>query len=284
MVAHRGRIPAVPGPARHFGNRTAFLVFLLFYLAFLSAGGSAKGVRVKVSEEDIRRANQASQEGDIAFGRKDYYAALIKYLEVSRTNPNHENIYNKLGITYSQLKLYDEAAQAFQLAIKMNPKYAYSVNNLGTVHFARRDLKKAEKYFKKAISMRSGEASFHMNLGSVYFDKKKYDKALVEWRKAIALDPSILTKSNSISLSASSDTTTPMERRYFIARLYASSGDVEKAIESLQQALLEGFTDIDAIRKQPDFDPIRKDERFIEFMKTFALLISTRPAAPVKQQ
>jgi tetratricopeptide (TPR) repeat protein len=113
-----------------------------------------------------------------------------------------------------------------------------------------------------------------MNLGSLYFEKKKYDKAMAEWHRGLALDPDILSKNSSISLIGGS--TPSKERSYFIARLHASSGNVPRAIESLEQAFMDGFTDIAAIQKEPDFDPIRNDERFIEFMKNLELLIKLK--------
>ncbi len=252
-------------------------ICLLVVLSSICSSGCARRViRVPVSDEDLLKANQASREGDVAFNRKDYYAALIKYLEANRLNPNSEYISNRLGITYSQLQYYEYAAAAFQRSIDLNPKYAYSVNNLGSVRFAQKDLKKAEKHFKKAIKLKADEASFHMNLGALYFERKKYEKAMTEWQKGLALDPDILIKSDAISLSIAGGTDSLMERSYFMARLYASAGNVLKAIESLQQALLDGFSDIEAIQKQPDFDPIRQDERFIEFMKDAPLLIKPR--------
>ena len=205
--------------------------------------------------------------------RKDFYAALIKYLESTRLNPNNEYVCNRLGIAYSQLKYYEEASNAFLRSIELNPKYPYSYNNLGSVYFAQKNLKKAEKYFKKAISLKHDEASFHMNMGSLHLEKKRPDKAMEEWRKGLALDPNVL-KNSSISLIGASSSTA--ERRYFMARLMASSGEVEMAIDGLKQAILEGFDNIDAIRKEPDFDRIRDDKRFVEFMENAALLIKLR--------
>jgi hypothetical protein len=51
---------------------------------------------------------------------------------------------------------------------------------------------------------------------------------------------------------------------------------VTRAIESLQQAFTDGWSDIAAIEKQPDFDRIRKDERFVEFLKNLEVLIRLR--------
>jgi tetratricopeptide (TPR) repeat protein len=234
-----------------------------------------KAARIAVTEEDALRANEASHDGDVAFGRKDYYAALIKYLEAVRLNPNSDNMYNRLGIVYSQLKFYEEAKGAFQRAIALNPKFSYAINNLGSVFFAQRNLKKAEKYFKKAISLKGSEAPFHMNLGSIYLERKKLDKAMAEWRKALALDPDILSKSSAVILTGGGSSS-PKERDYFIARLYAAGGNVESAIASLKQAIADGFSDIEEIEKQHDFDPIRQDARFVEFMKEISLLIKLR--------
>ena len=250
--------------------------FLSLAIALTCAGCPPKVIRVAVSNEDLIKSSEASSEGDAAFSRKDYYPALIKYLEASRLNPNNEFLLNRLGITYSQLKLYDDAVNAFLRSIALNPKYSYSVNNLGAAFFARKDHKKAEKCFKKAIKMKGDEASFYMNLGVLYFEKRKRDKAIAEWRKGLSIDPNILTKSNAISLAVEGDNSSQKDKHYFMARLFAAAGNADKAIESLQQAFLNGFTDIGSIQKQPDFDPIRKDERFVEFMKNAPLWIKPR--------
>jgi len=222
----------------------------VFVLAasLLLCGCPRKAATVVVTEQDALAANRAAQEGDLAFGRKDYYASLIKYLESVRLNPNNSYVFNRLGIAWSQLKYYDQAAQSFKRAMELNPKYSFSYNNLGTVHFATKDLKKAEKYFKKAISLKNDEASFHMNLGSLYLERKKSEKALAEWRKGMAIDPNILSKSNSVAMVGG--TTSSVERHFFIARLLAAEGKVEGAIESLKAAIAGGFEDIDSISIQ----------------------------------
>jgi tetratricopeptide (TPR) repeat protein len=249
---------------------------LFFTVGLVCAGCPPKIVRVPVSSEDLIKSNEVSAEGDVAFNRKDYYPALIKYLEASRLNPNNEYLFNRLGITYSQLKLYDEAVHAFQRSIALNPKYPYCINNLGATFFARKEHNKAEKYFKKAIKMKGNEASFYMNLGVLYFEKKKRDKAIAEWRKGLAIDPNILTSSNAISLAVEGDKSSQKDKHYFMARLFAAAGNIDKSIENLEQAFINGFTDIEAIQKQTDFDPIRKDGRFVEFMKNAPLWIKPK--------
>jgi tetratricopeptide (TPR) repeat protein len=219
------------------------------------------------------RANQSAHEGDLAFSRKDHYAALIKYLEASRLNPNSEYISNRLGIAYSQLKLYSEATAAFRRSSGLNSKYPYPYNNMGTVYFATNDKKKAEKGFKKAISLNDKVASFHVNLGTLYFEQKRFEKGMAELRKGLSIDPAVLSRSESITLAAASENVGNPEKSYFMARLFASMGNVERAVENLQLAVNAGFTNFEAIRSERDFDPIRQDERFLKFMKQVDILL-----------
>jgi tetratricopeptide (TPR) repeat protein len=251
--------------------RTLSVGLFIIFAGTPGNGYPAKKPPITVSKEDVARANEVLNEGDIAFGRKDYYAALIKYLEAARINPKSEYLYNRLGIAYSQLKFYREAITAFRLSIELNQKYPYAYNNIGSVYFAQGNLRKAEKYFKKAINLKEDEASFHMNLGSLYLERKKKDKAKAEWLRSVSLDPQIFSKRSAASLSSSGSSM--MERYYFLARIFAASNNVDSAIENLKLAISNGFTDVDSINKYRDFDPIRNDERFVEFMQNAALLI-----------
>jgi tetratricopeptide (TPR) repeat protein len=240
---------------------------LILWTAGCAASCRPAVVHVPVTPENAISANAAASDGDLAFYRKDYYAALMKYLKAGEYNPNSEHIFNKIGIAYSRLKFYDKAIVALNQAIALNSQYSYAYNNLGSVYFANSNKKKAEKLFRKAISLKNDEASFHINLGTLLFERKQFDKGLQELRRGISLNPNILKQSAGDSLVAStSDRNTP-EKSYFMARFHAALGNVEGAVENLQRALAEGFTNLEAIRTEKDFDPIRQDEKFVAFMK-----------------
>ena len=172
------------------------------------------------------------------------------------------------------MKYLDKAAASFSRSIELNPKYPYPYNNLVSVFLAQNSLKRAAKYLRKAISLKGDEASFHLNMGYSRSERKRRDKAMVEWHKALALDPKILSKNVTVNLISSTAAT--MERRYFTARILASVGDVESAIENLQIAIADGFSNIESIRKEPDFDSIRNDKRFIEFLENAETMIRLR--------
>jgi tetratricopeptide (TPR) repeat protein len=264
---------ALPRPAGDAGRAPLLAakfrrVLPLIAAVALGCGGPPRVVRVPVPPADIVRANRVSQEGDVAFARKDYYSALIKYLEGGRTNPNSEFIHNKLGITYSQLGYHRDAIDAFRRSIGINQRYPYSHNNLGSVYFAIGDKRRAERCFKKAISLDPNVASFHVNLGSLYFEKGRFDRGLAEWRKAVSLDPTILRRTEGVSLVAAGSRSSRSDRSYFMARLFAAAGDAARAVASLEEALKLGFSDLESVRRERDFDPIRDDPRFRDLMNT----------------
>ena len=277
MFVQRSKHTRRDASSRRFASlarRIVIIAALTLSLLGVAAGCRLAAVRVPaVSPEDIKLSIETANEGDIAFARKDHYAALIKYLEACRLNPNSEYLYNKLGITYSRLKFYPQAVDAFSRSISLNPKYAYSYNNMGSVYFADANKKKAESYFRKAISLKNDEASFHINLGTLLWEKKNYEKGLLELRKGLSLDPDILKRSEGYGLVATTTQKSTWEKYYFSARLFASLGEADRAVENLMQALGTGFTNLEALRTEHDFDSIRQDEKFVAFMKYAANLL-----------
>jgi hypothetical protein len=51
-----------------------------------------------------------------------------------------------------------------------------------------------------------------------------------------------------------------------LAKLYASSGDVDKSLLYLKKSLEDGFPEIDKVYKDAEFASLRKDQRFAELM------------------
>ncbi|MBI1745509.1 MAG: tetratricopeptide repeat protein [Acidobacteria bacterium] len=247
----------------------------LFLLSIANAAGRMpEGKKSSVSLPNISLSSQRLGEGDIFMARKEHYPALIKYLEAGRLNPNSEVVFNKIGIAYSQLQLNKEAIHALNRALKLNKRYAYAYNNLGSVYFAIREIGRAEKNFKKAIRLHPDVASFHFNLGAVYFEKKKFKQGETEFQRALALDRGILNGENVINLKAPAETLRNPERHYHLARVFASVKNVDKTIEYLQTASDLGFKVVETVDKEPIFDAVRQDQRFVTFIEDLRLLKS----------
>jgi tetratricopeptide (TPR) repeat protein len=238
---------------------------LLFLCLWMGACLQPKMVQVPVTPENIQKAAQLVREGDQFFVRKEYYPALAKYIEAARLNPNNEYIFNKMGISYSALGFYREAEQAIQRSLSINPKYFYAFNNLGTVYFAQGDLKKAEKFFKMAIKMAPKIASFYVNLGQVYMENNQFSKAMDTIRMALKMDPNVMTRDSSLSIPSPTQKPNP-EKNYNLARLFALNGDVDRSIRNLEDAMRHGFTHLDWVDSEKDFDAVRDDPKFALFL------------------
>jgi hypothetical protein len=101
------------------------------------------------------------------------------------------------------------------------------------------------------------------------------------------LDAFFTNASRAASLSSSSGSV--KERYFYLARLFALNGNVDGAIDNLKLAITNGFADLDAITGDREFDPVRNDERFMEFLKNAELLIKLQsdvglPANPPNHQ
>lgn len=79
--------------------------------------------------------------------------AIEEYHKILRDYPLPE-IYNNLGVIYSQQGLYEKALQSFQEAIHINPKYNIAIENLGDLY-----VKLAAQTYKNVLANDIGNDS-----------------------------------------------------------------------------------------------------------------------------
>ena len=165
-----------------------------------------------------------------------------------------------------------ESVHYFQRAIKLDPKMAAAHNNLGAARYEERKYGGAVKEYKKAIKLEE-DASFYSNLGAVYFSEKKWEHANEAYGHALQLDPDLFVRPSRFGIAA--QMSSPQDRAHFqyvLAKLYAKSGDSNRALLCLRRAMENDYKEINAVYKDEEFANLRKDPRFAELMKN-------RPAA-----
>jgi tetratricopeptide (TPR) repeat protein len=213
------------------------------------------------------------QRADILMARKQYTEAIASYsslIKNSSASPQNKaevaGLWNKMGICYQQELDYGKARKAYKEAIKSDRQFAPAWNNLGSSFYLEHRPKKSIKYYRHAIKLNPDSASFHMNLGTAYFARKKFKPAFQEYRTAIGLDPEILTRTSRRGTSV--ETRFADARFYFyMAKIYASFGKPNEAVNYLRRAMEEGFTKRKEILDDPDILKISKDPGFIALMK-----------------
>jgi tetratricopeptide (TPR) repeat protein len=224
--------------------------------------------------------DELEKRGDELRDVKDHLQALDYYEAANRKKPT-ATVQNKIGMTYIAMGRLDKAKSALKRATKMDKQYAEAINNLGVVCYLmamspdkngrpRRDsgkLNEAISDYRKAIMLKDDSASFHSNLAAALMDRRKEAEAMVEYHRAFELDPNVFERSSRMGVSAKMSS--PEDRAkfsYILSKLYASNGDLDRALFYLRRAMEDGYPEINNVYKDSEFASLRSDERFTELM------------------
>jgi tetratricopeptide (TPR) repeat protein len=245
-----------------------FLAFLILFLLCTPM------ILIGVSRPDTPQTSPANPELDILIkraesmvARKLYDDAIETYAKCIAMAPRDATLYNRLGVAYHRKQDFKLARKNYEKAIKLDPNYAEALNNLGTVAFAEKKYDKAIRFYKKAVKLKPDAATMHFNLGSAWFAKEDYDKAFPEYQIAFTQDPDLMEH---ISATGSMVRTAGFNRakyHFYLAKIYAEMGNVDRAIDYLARAMEEGFKETDLLYKDQAFAALIKDEKFARLMQ-----------------
>jgi tetratricopeptide (TPR) repeat protein len=244
---------------------------LLFVTAFAfqtPTVQTANGLRppTKTAPSDPAKALTPEMRGDIFIARKMYRDAVEMYQEGPRDSPV---IANKIGIAYHQLLELDSAAKWYQRSIKLNPQYSEAINNLGTVYYAHKSYRRAISQYKRALRITPDSASIVSNLGTAYFARKDYKDAMVEFKRARELDPEVFERHSSYGILLQERSVDERAKlHYFMAKLYAESGQTELALQYIRKSLEEGFKEREKFSTDPEFAKLKDNPQYKLLMST----------------
>lgn len=275
---------------------------LFAVLALLFFSGPANSQESAVSASSARSADvpalspEKSEElrADVLMARKEYAAAIDKYLAILRQRnlPEQESqggffgrlfgdfgkskypgsaqdrhddavLLNKLGVAYQEMGGAQAAESYYKRAMDADAKFATPVNNLGTMEYGQQHYSKAVKYYERALKMGASEATVYSNLGYAYYADKKYELAMQSFNKALALDPSIFDARNGTggTIMQQRSAPDPAMLNFLLAKAYAKRNDPERTAHYLKLARDYGYKNILAISKDRDFATVIKDPR-----------------------
>jgi tetratricopeptide (TPR) repeat protein len=207
------------------------------------------------------------KRADIFMARKMYREAVEAYQQALKATPKSFMLYNKLGIAYHQQLQLDTAQRHYERAVKLNRRYSEAINNIGTIQYARGRYRSAISQYKKALKISPNSASIHSNLGTAYFARKKYKDASLHYLTALKLDPEIFEHRSSVGSILQERSVQDRARfHYYMAKTYAAAGYFERALLYLRKALEEGFRDRDKILEEAEFTAMRETPEFQELM------------------
>jgi len=128
-------------------------------------------------------------KGYALYDQGKYDEAAKAYDEAIRLDPNNADTwYNKGLALYDQGK-YDEATKAYDEAIRLDPNNADTWNNKGNSlsHLGKYD--DAINAYDEATRLDPNDAYAWYNKGNSLYDQGKYDEAIKAYDEAIRLDP-----------------------------------------------------------------------------------------------
>ena len=150
----------------------------------------------------------------------------------------------------SKVPIVDTAAETKKIAqekakVHLNQAFAY----IGSAKAAMGPEKKklfenAEIEFTNAIQADAESSEAFMNRGVVYMALGKPNKAEEDLRKAIALKPN------------------DSAAAYNLACLLSVTNRLDLAVDALDMALKNGFSDVERLRKDPDLNNLRLTKEF----------------------
>jgi tetratricopeptide (TPR) repeat protein len=207
------------------------------------------------------------KRADIYMARKMYREAAEAYQEALKTNPKSHLLHNKLGIAYHQQMQLDQAKRFYERAMKLHRNYSEAINNVGTIHYARGSYRRAISTYKKALQISPNSASIHSNLGTAYFARKRYKEATEEYLIALKLDPEVFEHRSSFGSMLQERTVQDRAKfHYYMAKTYAAAGYFDRALAYLRKALEEGFKEKDKIIDQVEFAALKDNPEFQQLL------------------
>ena len=142
------------------------------------------------------------------------------YKEILRTNPNHVDAHNNLGLIFQTLGEFQKSRSYYQKAIQIQPATAYAAYyNLGLVFKELGELQKAVDCHQNAIKIKPDLVDAHNNLGIVFKELKKHQKAISCFQKAIQINPNYV------------------DAHYNLGIVFRELGEYQKAIGCFQKAI-----------------------------------------------
>lgn len=93
------------------------------------------------------------------------------------------------GVTYVNQGDYQQAVEAFNLALAVDSEYVDAYCGIGIAYLNQKKYKEAIEALEKAVSIDSERAIVYYLLGMAYEEIMNYGEAISAWDKFLALSP-----------------------------------------------------------------------------------------------
>ncbi|MBK8566587.1 MAG: tetratricopeptide repeat protein [Saprospiraceae bacterium] len=187
-------------------------------------------------------------------------------------------LWNNFGAVYLNTRRFAEAEPVFKKAIALDSTYANPRKHLGMVCFKTNRPEEARKHFLKAIALNPNYAPAMLGMAYLLHSEGKTIEAIGYVEQAIGKGAAMeqLEKDEDLApLREQKEQWEALMKKYFSNLIYYNlaceqslKGELDKAFESLELSLTNGWKDYDWMQKDTDLAPLQEQkERWGVLMK-----------------
>jgi len=202
---------------------------------------------------------------------------------------NLPEAYAAMGLSYFIWGKFDEASASSRKAIELDPDDFIAFWTLGRIHFTNGELEQALAPFRRVIELKPGFYAAYADLAQTCAGLGRRDEAEEASRQLLELLPNYLLqnpddsrarmyyaialaekgfKEDAIREGGKALELSPGDPMmlYNCACLYSQLGEVDRAVDTLRQAIAGGYENFGWMKHDPDLNALREHPEFIAML------------------
>lgn len=203
-----------------------------------------------------------------AFAHWDWTGADAEFRHAIALSPNLASAHSWYAVTLIARAQFDAALDQLRDAQRLDPLSMPIAYSIGETMFYARRWNQATAQARTVLELDSTYLGGYNLLWRIGAETQRYDDALAAMRKQRDSSgaPIVLARMGRLAEArariAAIPATTAREMPYFVACLYAATGDRDSALTWLERAYRVGQIDLVSMGVDPEMDALREDPRF----------------------
>lgn len=183
--------------------------------------------------------------------------ALSKIQQAIQIKPNDPDALNNLGVILIKLTRYEEAIDKFQQAIQIKPTLSKAWANWGSALIKLTRYEEATNKLKQALQLTPNDADLFYSWGIILYSTARYKESITKYQLALKLKPDHYSAIFNIACS------------------HALMKNISETIHYLDYwRNLDDIASIEKVNTDTDFDGIREDPAFQNYLQSWHSLLS----------
>lgn len=143
--------------------------------------------------------SKSFQLGIKFYNEKLYKQALEEFEKAIKIFPEDLSIFKYLGLTLYKLNQKDKAISILKKALNKKSNDIGLLLSLGKIYLKEKELEKAEKCLSKAISVKPDSHKAIMELANVKYQQRDFDSSIKLFKQALKINPRLMNVYNKLA-------------------------------------------------------------------------------------